>query len=284
LRQLANCEDDRQLEAAITSAEARSDKQEEYDRIALGLIQRNAVPEVKQIEEEAAGYELDLLNSEIVASEERLKTLQDEFFNAGSRHRELTTEFERLQASDESTFQAQKVEDALARVRPAVGQYLRLRLASGVLQRAIESYRDKHQGPVLKRASELFALLTLGDHCGLTTGFSDDDKPVMVAIRKNREQVTVDGLSDGTRDQLYLALRLAAIEHHVETVAPCPVIFDDILINSDDSRASAALQVISELAKRTQVLFFTHHRRLAELGMKAGAQMIELDSAAVAIA
>jgi len=76
-------------------------------------------------------------------------------FNAGSRHRELTTEFERLQASDESTFQAQKVEDALARVRPAVGQYLRLRLASGVLQRAIESYRDKHQGPVLKRASEL---------------------------------------------------------------------------------------------------------------------------------
>jgi len=87
-----------------------------------------------------------LLNSEIVASEERLRTLQDEFFNAGSRHRELTTEFERLQASDESTFQAQKVEDALARVRPAVGQYLRLRLASGVLQRAIESYRDKHQG------------------------------------------------------------------------------------------------------------------------------------------
>jgi uncharacterized protein YhaN len=80
----------------------------------------------------------------------------------------------------------------------------------------------------------------------------------------------------------YLALRLAAIEHHVEIVAPCPVIFDDILINSDDSRATAALQVISELAKRTQVLFFTHHRRLAELGIKAGAQMIQIDSAAAA--
>ena len=56
-----------------------------------------------------------------------------------------------------------------------------------------------------------------------------------------REQVQVEGLSDGTRDQLYLALRLAAIEHHVETVSPCPVILDDILINSDDARASAAL-------------------------------------------
>jgi uncharacterized protein YhaN len=87
-------------------------------------------------------------------------------------------------------------------------------------------------------------------------------------------------LSDGTRDQLYLALRLAAIEHHVQTVAPCPVIFDDILINSDDSRATAALRVIGELARRTQVLFFTHHRRLADLGTKAAAQLIDLECAA----
>jgi hypothetical protein len=46
---------------------------------------------------------------------------------------------------------------------------------------------------------------------------------------------------------MYLALRLAAIEHHVETVAPCPVIFDDVLINSDDERASAALRVLGDL-------------------------------------
>ena len=63
-------------------------------------------------------------------------------------------------------------------------------------------------------------------------------------------------------------------------MAPCPVIFDDILINSDDARASAALQVIGDLAKRTQVLFFTHHRRLAELAVKAGAQVVELDTLA----
>src|SRR5207253_3969410 len=123
----------------------------------------------------------------------------------------------------------------------------------------------------------LFSSLTLGDHCGLTTGFGDNDKAILVAIRRNKEHVEVEGLSDGTRDQLYLALRLAAIEHHVEAVAPCPVIFDDILINSDDARASAALQVISDLAKHTQVLFFTHHRRLTELGINAGAQVIELE-------
>jgi uncharacterized protein YhaN len=283
LKELTNCDGDQELEAIITAAEQKAEKREEYDRIAVGLIERNAAPEVGPVEEEASAYELDSLQSAIVSSENRQKALQDEVFTTGSEYGRLLQEFERLQASDESAFQAQKAEAALARVRPAVAQYLRLRLASEVLQRAIESYREKHQGPVLRRASELFSNLTLGDHCGLTTAFGDDDKPILVAIRRNREQVEVAGLSDGTRDQLYLALRLAAIEHHVETVAPCPVIFDDVLINSDDARASAALEVLGDLATRTQVLFFTHHRHLAEFAIKAGAQIIELDSCDAAV-
>jgi uncharacterized protein YhaN len=282
LKELAKCDDDQQLETIIAAAEKKTEKREEYDRIAVGLVERNAVSDVRQVEEEASGYDVDSLQSEIVSTDDRLKVLQDEVFKTGSEQGRLLQEFEQLQNSDESTRQAQKAEDALARVRPAIAQYLRLRLASEVLRRAIESYREKHQGPVLSRASEIFSGLTLGDYSGLTTGFGDDDKPVIVAIRRNREQVVVDGLSDGTRDQLYLALRLAAIEHHVQTVAPCPVILDDILINSDDTRASAALQVIGELAKRTQVLFFTHHRRLTELGVTAGAQMIDLSCPASA--
>jgi len=159
---------------------------------------------------------------------------------------------------------------------------LRSNFCGPQLQRAIESYREKHQGPVLSRAGELFSTLTLGDHRGLTTAFGDDDKPVLVAIRKSGEHVEVEGLSDGTRDQLYLALRLAAIEHHVKSVAPCPVILDDILINSDDARASAALEVLGGLAKCTQVLFFRHHKHLAELSAKANAQIIELNTSDVA--
>jgi uncharacterized protein YhaN len=89
---------------------------------------------------------------------------------------------------------------------------------------------------------------------GLATAFGDDDKPVLIAIRKNKEHVEVGGLSDGTRDQLYLALRLAAIEDHVARVAACPVILDDIFIHNDDLRASAALQALAEIAERTQVL------------------------------
>jgi uncharacterized protein YhaN len=284
LRQIACCEDDQQLEIVISHAESKVDKQDEYEGIARGLLERNADSDLKEIEDEASGYELPALKLEISAREERVKSLQDEAFKTGSEYGRLLQEFKRLESSEESVLQAQKAEDALARIRPAVAQYLRLRIASEVLHRAIEAFREKHQGPVLSRASGLFSRLTLGDHSGITTAFGDDDRPVLVAIRKNGEQVAVEGLSDGTRDQMYLALRLAAIENHVEKVAPCPVIFDDILVNSDDPRSSAALRVIGDLAKRTQVLFFTHHRRLAELGIEAGARLIELDAAATATA
>ena len=282
LMELANCSSVSQLDTTIAASEQKADKREEYERIAQGLIERNADPDLGQIEAEASEHQLDSLRTAILSGDNRQKELQDEVFNAGVQYATLLREYEALQSSDESTRQAQKAEDALARIRPAVAQYLRLQLASEVLQRAIESYREKHQGPVLNRASEIFCNLTLNEYRGLTTGFGENDKSVLVAVRKSKENVEVDGLSDGTRDQLYFALRLAAIEHHVETVSPCPVILDDILINSDDRRASATLKILSDLAKRTQVLFFTHHRHLAELGCEAGAQIIDLDASLVA--
>ena len=51
---------------------------------------------------------------------------------------------------------AADAEAALARVRELSGRYFRARTACFVLAREIESYRQKNQGPILTRASELF--------------------------------------------------------------------------------------------------------------------------------
>jgi uncharacterized protein YhaN len=60
--------------------------------------------------------------------------------------------------------------------------------------------------------------------------------------RRGRDEVPVEGMSDGTRDQLYLALRIAALEQHFRANGPMPVVADDLLINFDDRRAAAALR------------------------------------------
>jgi uncharacterized protein YhaN len=72
-------------------------------------------------------------------------------------------------------------------------------------------------------------------------------------------------MSDGTRDQLYLALRLAALDRYLEQHEPMPLILDDLLITCDNERAAAILPQLAALAQRTQIFLFTHHDHLVEL-------------------
>ena len=96
--------------------------------------------------------------------------------------------------------------------------------------------------------------------------FVEKDAPVIVGVRPgSKEIVGVEGMSDGTADQLYLALRLASLETYLDKNEPIPFVVDDILIRFDNDRAKAVLQVLAELSTKTQVIFFTHHRHLEDL-------------------
>ena len=85
-------------------------------------------------------------------------------------------------------------------------------------------------------------------------------------------------MSSGTRDQLFLALRLATIEDSLERSEPIPLIADDILVHFDDDRSLATLGVLADLGERTQVLLFTHHSRVRDQAESLGARarVIEL--------
>ena len=138
-----------------------------------------------------------------------------------------------------------------------------------MLSLAIERYRDKSEGPILKNASALFKQITGGSFEGIRAEYDDKGQPEIVGVRqKDKEIVSVEGMSDGTTDQLYLALRLAGLEIYLETNEPIPFIVDDILIKFDNDRAIATLNALADISQKTQVIFFTHHRHLAELADK----------------
>jgi thiol-disulfide isomerase/thioredoxin len=89
------------------------------------------------------------------------------------------------------------------------------------------------------------------------------------AKRADGKSLDPSELSDGTRDQLYLALRVASLERLAASGTRAPVVIDDALVHFDDERARAALVVLAELAKRLTVVFFTHHHRVVELAESA---------------
>lgn len=157
-----------------------------------------------------------------------------------------------------------KRQEVLADMSNASEEYLETATASKLLKWAIDRYRDKKQGPMLQRASAVFSNLILGDFSKLGVDF-EKAPPVLYAQRKNGSIVEVAGLSEGTRDQLYLALRIAALELHLDQSKALPFIADDLFINFDDERAKAGLEVLRDLSQKTQVVFLTHHNHLVPI-------------------
>src|SRR5690606_32712426 len=119
------------------------------------------------------------------------------------------------------------------------------------------------QGPMLARASAIFSQLTQGSFEKLRVDF-DRQPMALEGQRADGRLVGIDGLSEGTRDQLYLALRLAALELHLQQSPALPFVADDLFINYDDARSEAGLRALAELSRQTQVIFLSHHDALLE--------------------
>ena len=168
-------------------------------------------------------------------------------------------------AGDDAADHRQKAESFAARLREDASRFVRLKLATQLLQAQIERFRKENQGPLLERSGRLFQSITRGSFSGLDAEFSSEDIPLLVGSRPDGTTVSVEGMSEGTRDQLYLALRLAALERYLEEHEPMPLILDDLLITFDNERTKAILPQLANLAERTQVFLFTHHEHLIEL-------------------
>jgi uncharacterized protein YhaN len=226
---------------------------------------------------ETAELQPDRLRARLEDVRDELEKVSEDHAGAAHAIGSIEAGLELMRRDDSAAQAAAEAEQQLCRVKALARSYARKHLAAELLAQQIRRYRDKNQGPILTRATELFSRMTLGRYPMLQVGYKDSDEPVLLCVDARGRSVALPALSDGTRDQLYLALRLASLMRFVEHAEPLPLVLDDILIHFDDERARAALQVLGEFAATTQVLFFTHHARLCELAREAlpSGQLIE---------
>lgn len=261
----AKCDDRNELEAAER-------KSVDYLRIksAIDLLEKESLETgegvtIADLETQAKGVDPDSLPGRITELsnniDDELEPKRTELAETKGREEK---ELELMDGSDHAALLADKAHAVLASIRSDTERYIHVKLAGKILRNQIERYRRENQGPLVKRASEHFTLLTLGSFDALMADFNEKDEPVLVGIRPGGERVYVEGMSSGTRDQLYLALRLASLEKYMESAEPMPFIVDDVLVEFDDDRSQAALNVLAELAERTQVILFTHHSHVVE--------------------
>jgi uncharacterized protein YhaN len=269
LRRIAGCKDSDDLEEAERIAREHLDLKTKCSETETALLNSAEGLSISQLESQAAMLNPDELPGKIDALNREIEqNLEPEIRRLSETLGEKKRELQQMDGSAKAAEAALSAQQTLAAIRRMSDHFIRLKVASSILKQEIERFRSENQDPVLKIASGYFRQLTLGSFEALRTDEDDRGQPVLVGLRNQNRMIRVEGMSSGTRDQLYLALRLASLEKRRETGETMPFIVDDILVNFDDERARATLEALVSLASETQIILFTHHNRIAEEARK----------------
>lgn len=133
--------------------------------------------------------------------------------------------------------------------------YAALNIAQEALEQARRELQRRFAPRITRRAQELLERMTGGRYHSLTMG---EDFSLQSGAGQETTLHEILWRSDGTMDQLYLALRLAVAE---ELTPQAPLILDDALVRFDDVRLKAAMAILKELAQSRQVICFTCQSR-----------------------
>ncbi|HHU69279.1 MAG TPA: AAA family ATPase [Thermoanaerobacterales bacterium] len=139
----------------------------------------------------------------------------------------------------------------------------RLIFLQNLLKEADRRFREEHQPDVLQKAGYYLNIITDGRYDRLYA--KDDGSGLMIRARYIDQLLEADHpVSRGTLEQIYLALRLALIEHLDSGREVLPLFLDEVLVNWDGMRLQKGIKILEKIAEQRQVFLFTCHKWLAE--------------------
>jgi len=168
-------------------------------------------------------------------------------------------------------------EQARSSLASAVSTWAEYTAAATLFDRAKRIYEEQRQPEVLRLASGYFRTMTDGAYVRVLAPLGEIDLQVEETRTGHRKGPEM--LSRGTKEQLYLAMRLALAAVYADQLVALPLVADDILVNFDDTRAAKTAALLGEYAANgIQVLAFTCHQRLADVfaAQAPDARVIEL--------
>lgn len=263
------------LNEAITQLETRQQLKQKLEVTNSTLTTLAGSLGVEVLIQQADAEDTDALLAEVQTLEEDIHELQTaRDTSRDTLNDAMKTRAHIEKATDDAAIQKQYSANALATVITDSERFIRLQHSITFLRTQVEAYRKKSQGPMLEKTSEFFRILTNGAFCGVGAQQDDQepDQVHLVAFRASTDDpdgppdvLKTQALSEGSRDQLYLALRMAAIDIHLEHHAAMPLILDDVLMTFDEPRSRAFFALMKELSKKMQVIVFTHHLHTAKM-------------------
>ncbi|MCR9229785.1 MAG: DUF4332 domain-containing protein [bacterium] len=259
------------------------------ERLQLEELLADAQTELEKIsrsEQEMAIVEEDLLNFDLQQNTDHLDMLNLELEDI---ERDLVSVAENMgrlkqdyqnaktdRSSAQLRFQREQIQE---QIQQAGSLWFSTELSAVGINQLRSEFERTSQPETLAIASDYLRQLTNDKYTNIWTPLGeqfpkiDDDQG---------HTLTVDELSSGTREQLFLAIRLAMVERFRNQGVQLPMILDDVLVNFDQERTRAAIKTLSAVAaKGQQILLFTCHLHLTQLFEEQGITAVRLPASDV---
>ncbi len=238
---------------------------------------RNAAaeePELAIVEEDLENFDADHNQKRIDALSDELAQIERDRHAAFEELGGVKQSLKSLEADCEATqlrFEHSQTRHELARTAE---EWLGIELARQAVDRVRSKFERTCQPATLALASKYLEQLTRGKYGNVWTPLGQRE----LRIDDERGQsLSVERLSGGTREQLFLAVRMATVHELGQKGIDLPMVFDDVLVNFDQVRTEAAVDTLCEFAEENrQILFFTCHLHLAHLFESRGVEPLWL--------
>ena len=192
--------------------------------------------------------------------------LTQEREDAAAEEQRLAAELRRIESGENALVAEESRQAAIASLTRVRDEALLYHAAACLLHAGLDRLRAGEDSGLLRRIGHAFSRITGGAYCGVDADEDEKGAPFLGALEAGAARTKrVAQLSEGTRDQLFLALRLVMLEDYAHRAPAPPFIADDLLQTFDDySRTANALAALADLSQRVQVIVLSHHRRLAD--------------------
>ncbi|AKB36316.1 DNA double-strand break repair Rad50 ATPase [Methanosarcina siciliae C2J] len=273
--------------SAATEEKFRENARHWAQRTELENRVREAEQQIRRVSGDGEKYELFVeelqasdplgLEEENRRLEECLETLEQETSENMDRRGAIGNQIEQLEHGSEGSLARVMQESLLEDLHEKSRKWASLVLAQKVLARAIEVYEKERQPAVIVEAQSFFSKITGGRYTRIYSPLNSSE--IYVEDRKGRQK-SVQELSRGTAEQLYLSLRFGFIREFGRHSESLPIVFDDVLVNFDPERCKCTCEAIKDLVPGNQLFYFTCHPETVEMlaGRFPEARVVDLDA------
>lgn len=166
---------------------------------------------------------------------------------------EINAELKRLESSDAHSEKIHQFEIEKEKLNRLAKEWAMIKAEKEVLAETKENYRDKYLAKVMEETAHFLNTVTAGKYVSV---YSPENKEPFRLMAADGLRFTVNELSQGTMNQLYVSLRLAISKVMAES-HQLPFLLDDAFVHFDEVRVKRMIKVLAETAAEQQVIMFT---------------------------